>query len=83
MVHDNAPRSEFVARFIGGHNVTPSSRGPIVVRADKTRLSRQALPAGDTAIAATVRGVEYQGTCALLTLAPPPSPRRPSMRSER
>ncbi len=68
----NAPRSEFVARFIGGHNVIPSSRGPVAVRADKTRLSRQPLPAGDTALAATVRGVEYQGIYVLLTLVSEP-----------
>jgi putative spermidine/putrescine transport system ATP-binding protein len=69
--HDlfNAPRSEFVARFIGGHNIIPASRGLVAVRADKTRLSRAALPAGDTALPATVRGVEYQGTYVLLTLA--------------
>ncbi len=65
----NAPRSEFVARFMGGHNVTPSSRGLIAVRSDKTRLSRTPFPAGDTALPATVRGVEYQGTYVLLTLA--------------
>jgi putative spermidine/putrescine transport system ATP-binding protein len=65
----NAPRSEFVARFIGGHNVIPTSRGPVAVRADRTRLSRQALPAGDTVLPATVRGVEYQGTYVLLSLA--------------
>jgi putative spermidine/putrescine transport system ATP-binding protein len=65
----NAPRSEFVARFMGGHNVIPSSRGLIAVRSDKTRLSRNPMPAGDTALPATVRGVEYQGTYVLLTLA--------------
>jgi putative spermidine/putrescine transport system ATP-binding protein len=68
----NAPRSEFVARFIGGHNVIPSSRGLVAVRTDRTRLSRDALPAGDTVLAATVRGVEYQGTHVLLTLASEP-----------
>jgi putative spermidine/putrescine transport system ATP-binding protein len=68
----NAPHSEFVARFIGGHNVIPSSRGLVAVRADKTKLSRHALPAGDTALPATVRGVEYQGSFVLLTLASEP-----------
>ena len=68
----NAPRSEFVARFIGGHNVIPSPRGLVAVRADKTRLSRHALPAGDTVLPATVRGVEYQGSYVLLTLASEP-----------
>jgi putative spermidine/putrescine transport system ATP-binding protein len=65
----NAPRSEFVARFIGGHNVIPSSRGALAVRADRTRLTRTPLPEGDAALAATVRGVEYQGSYVLLTLA--------------
>ena len=65
----NAPHSEFVARFIGGHNVIPSSRGKLAVRADKTRLSREPLPASDTALPATITGVEYQGTYVLLTLA--------------
>ena len=71
----NAPHSEFVARFIGGHNVIPASGGgKIAVRADKTRLSRTPLPAGDTALPATVQGVEYQGTYVLLTLASEPVP---------
>jgi putative spermidine/putrescine transport system ATP-binding protein len=66
----NAPRTEFVARFIGGHNVIPHPAGGLVaVRADKTRLSRDTLPAADNVIAATVRGVEYQGTHVLITLA--------------
>jgi putative spermidine/putrescine transport system ATP-binding protein len=69
----NAPRSEFVARFIGGHNVIPSSLGLLAVRADKTRLSRASVAANvatpDTALAATVRGVEYQGSHVLLSLS--------------
>jgi putative spermidine/putrescine transport system ATP-binding protein len=65
----NAPRSEFVARFMGGHNVIPLGRGQVAVRADKTRLSRLPLPAADTALPATVRSVEYQGTHVLLTLS--------------
>ncbi len=68
----NAPKSEFVARFIGGHNVIPSPRGPVAVRTDKVRLSREALPAGETALEATVRDVEYQGSHVLLTLASEP-----------
>ena len=69
--HDlfNAPRSEFVARFIGGHNVIPSARGLVAVRADRTRLSRAARPGDDTTLSATVRSVEYQGSYVLLTLA--------------
>jgi len=65
----NAPRSEFVARFIGGHNVIPTDGGQIAVRCDKTQLAREARPSDGRSLAATVRGVEYQGTYVLLTLA--------------
>ena len=65
----NAPRSEFVARFIGGPNVIPGTQGLVAVRADRTHLSRTGLPEGETSMAATVRGVEYQGSYVLLTLA--------------
>jgi putative spermidine/putrescine transport system ATP-binding protein len=65
----NTPRSEFVARFIGGHNVIPCVRVLVAVRTDRTRLSRSVLPESETALAATVRGVQYQGTHVLVTLA--------------
>ena len=66
----NAPRTEFVARFIGGHNVVPVSGGGLVaVRADKTQLSRAPLPAAANVLPAVVRGVEYQGTHVLVTLS--------------
>jgi putative spermidine/putrescine transport system ATP-binding protein len=65
----NAPRSEFVARFMGGHNIVPTSGGLVAVRSDKTQLSRTPLAASDRVLPATVRGVEYQGTYVLLTLA--------------
>ena len=64
----NAPRSEFVARFIGGHNVIPAGAGLVAVRCDRTQLSRTPLPEGETAMPATVRDVEYQGSYVLLTL---------------
>jgi len=65
----NAPRSEFVARFIGGHNVIALAQGLVAVRADKTRLSRTSLPGGANVMSTTVRGVEYQGAYVVLTLA--------------
>jgi putative spermidine/putrescine transport system ATP-binding protein len=58
-----APATEFVARFLGGHNVLPTANGAVAVRADRVRL----LSAGSTSNAAAarmtavVRGVEYQG----------------------
>ncbi|MHB2165373.1 ABC transporter ATP-binding protein [Alsobacter sp. R-9] len=54
----NHPRTAFVARFIGGHNVIETDAGPIAVRADRIRLKRG--PGG--LVAARVRDVEYQGT---------------------
>jgi putative spermidine/putrescine transport system ATP-binding protein len=63
----NAPASEFVARFIGGHNVIPREAAKHAVRTDKTRLARSG-GADATSLPATVTGVEYQGTYVLVTL---------------
>ena len=63
----NAPRSEFVARFMGAHNVIPSAGGLVAVRADRLTLHRSPAPG---ARAAAVRAVEYQGTCVLVKLDP-------------
>ena len=62
----NAPRTEFVARFIGGHNVVDTASGQIAVRADRLVLAPKA---SNSSIAASVRSVEYQGTHVHLTLA--------------
>ncbi|BEP49723.1 ABC transporter ATP-binding protein [Variovorax paradoxus] len=62
----NHPASEFVARFMGGHNVFDTPAGQVAVRNDHMRIAR-----GDAAggLAATVTDVEYQGTYVLLGLA--------------
>ncbi|WP_280151301.1 ABC transporter ATP-binding protein [Piscinibacter sp. XHJ-5] len=66
----DAPRTEFVARFIGGHNVIAGADGDLIaVRTDRTVLSRQPLPAAGNVIPAMVRSVEYQGTHVLIALA--------------
>jgi putative spermidine/putrescine transport system ATP-binding protein len=57
----NAPRTEFVARFIGGHNVIPMDQGTVAVRADRMALSR-GNGATNARLRATVRAVEYRGT---------------------
>jgi putative spermidine/putrescine transport system ATP-binding protein len=56
------PATEFIARFLGGHNVIATPAGPIAVRADRVALKPNG--AGDNAarMKATVRGIEYQGT---------------------
>ena len=63
----NAPRSEFVARFIGAHNVIATPQGAVAVRADRLQLHRG--PAASSR-AAAVRAVEYQGTYVQISLMP-------------
>jgi len=60
------PRTEFIARFLGGHNVLPTPGGPIAVRTDRIALATPADPA--TRLRATVTGVEYQGGHYLIAL---------------
>jgi putative spermidine/putrescine transport system ATP-binding protein len=79
----NAPRSEFVARFMGAHNVIETGGGKVAVRSDRLRLTRAdgrhggagaaasaAIPAGSAPRPAAVRAVEYQGTHVHVSLAP-------------
>lgn len=56
----NAPRTEFVARFMGGHNVLALPQGRFAIRADAVRLGAQST-------AAVVRGIDYQGGHVALT----------------
>ena len=62
----NAPRSEFVARFMGAHNVIATPQGKVAVRSDHLHLARRSH--ADAALdaihqrAATVHSVEYQGS---------------------
>ena len=57
----NAPSTEFVARFIGGHNVLKSKTDTLAVRADKISVSRDDPKEANT-LQAVVRDVEYLGT---------------------
>jgi putative spermidine/putrescine transport system ATP-binding protein len=63
----NAPRSEFVARFIGAHNVVATPGGTVAVRSDRLKLQRTPANAMRTA---AVKAVEYQGTYVQVSLAP-------------
>jgi putative spermidine/putrescine transport system ATP-binding protein len=62
----NTPRTEFVARFIGGHNIVPAEGRTLSVRTDRTRLLPPA--AANDAKPVTVRDVEYQGTAVSVAL---------------
>lgn len=69
----NRPGSEFVARFMGGHNVLDTPAGKIGVRTDQMQLvpASQAAPEGLHNRHAVVTDVEYQGTYVLLGLQNP------------
>jgi putative spermidine/putrescine transport system ATP-binding protein len=61
----NTPTTEFVARFIGGHNVLREKGKPIALRADRLRVERRPENAHLTA---EVKDVEYLGSTVNLTL---------------
>jgi putative spermidine/putrescine transport system ATP-binding protein len=62
------PRTEFVARFMGGHNIISLDGRKVSLRADRTRL----LPAAaEGARPVVVRDVEYQGSTVLVGLDAP------------
>jgi putative spermidine/putrescine transport system ATP-binding protein len=64
----NAPRTAFVAQFMGGHNVIPTDQGQIAVRSDRLKV----MPALEARrLRAIVRGIEYQGTHVQVTLHRP------------
>ncbi len=62
------PTSEFVARFIGGHNVLPSGSGMIAVRADRCVLGEAN---GHPHMTGRVSMIEYQGPVVRVSLATP------------
>ncbi|SFD98634.1 ABC transporter ATP-binding protein [Paracidovorax konjaci] len=66
----NRPASEFVARFMGGHNVLATAEGPVGVRTDRIRIDPPGtpLPEGSAQRPAVVTDVEYQGTHVLVGL---------------
>ena len=56
------PATEFIARFLGGHNVIETPAGPVAVRADRITLRRgNGAGANDARFVAAVRAIEYQG----------------------
>jgi putative spermidine/putrescine transport system ATP-binding protein len=58
----NQPRTEFVARFMGGHNVIPAPGGALAIRNDHLRIQKQgAFGTGALGTGARVTEVEYQG----------------------
>ena len=70
--HDiyNRPASEFVARFMGGHNILDTPHGKVGVRTDHMQVTPaiEAAPDGPHNQRAVITDVEYQGTYVLLGL---------------
>ncbi|MBT9462827.1 ABC transporter ATP-binding protein [Hydrogenophaga sp.] len=66
----NRPVSEFVARFMGGHNVLDTPSGKVGVRTDQISVLPLAQAGADDATKrrAVITDVEYQGTYVLLGL---------------
>lgn len=65
----NQPRTEFVAKFMGGHNVISIDGTKLAVRADKLKLSTPQQAPDGPLIAGTVTEVEYQGTYVQVSIA--------------
>ncbi|TPE51375.1 ABC transporter ATP-binding protein [Amaricoccus solimangrovi] len=63
----DAPRTEFVARFMGGHNIVGRPGERYAVRSDRVRLDRSAA----SGLRARVSGIEYQGASVHVALACP------------
>ncbi|SES34158.1 putative spermidine/putrescine transport system ATP-binding protein [Tranquillimonas rosea] len=60
----NRPRTEFVARFMGGHNIMSEGGRTVTLRSDALQISR-----ADGARRATVQEVEYRGPQVMVNLA--------------
>lgn len=65
----NAPKTAFVAQFIGSHNVIHTNGGAIAVRADRLKLRPVAGRAQQVIV--TISSVEYRGSHLQITLAAP------------
>jgi putative spermidine/putrescine transport system ATP-binding protein len=58
----NHPKTEFTAKFIGGHNVIPVGDEIFAVREDRLKLRRPGQAVNGPSMPGTVSEVEYQGT---------------------
>jgi putative spermidine/putrescine transport system ATP-binding protein len=65
----NHPRTEFAARFIGGHNVIPVGEASFAVRVDRVMLKMPGAAIDGPSVAGTISKIEYQGTYVLVAIA--------------
>ena len=65
----NKPANEFVAKFIGGHNIVDRAGKKFAVRSDLMNLQTKKPAQKTDAILGTISEIEYQGTAFHITLA--------------
>ena len=65
----NKPANEFVAKFIGGHNIVDRAGKKFAVRSDLMNLQTKKPAPKTDAILGTISEIEYQGTAFHITLA--------------
>ena len=68
----NKPVSEFVALFMGGHNIIDTVSGRVAVRSDRISVSH-----GGAGLTGTLVDFEYQGSFCLLSLDVPAASKTP------
>jgi len=80
----NRPVNEFVARFMGGHNVLDTPEGRVGVRTDHIQIAAGHIPepGHSRSKKAVITDVEYQGTYVLLGLQDPHASRSAHSTSE-
>jgi putative spermidine/putrescine transport system ATP-binding protein len=64
----NSPANEFVAKFIGGHNIIDRAGQKFAVRSDLMNLQTKKPATKVDAIVGTISEIEYQGTAFHITL---------------
>jgi putative spermidine/putrescine transport system ATP-binding protein len=64
----NAPSNEFVARFMGGHNVISRNNAKFAVRSDRITVQTKKPAAKAQAISGVISEIEYQGTAFHVTM---------------
>jgi putative spermidine/putrescine transport system ATP-binding protein len=64
----NAPANEFVAKFIGGHNIVDRAGKKFAVRSDLMELQVKKPAANAASITGKISEIEYQGTVFHITL---------------
>ncbi len=68
----NSPQTEFVARFMGGHNIINGNGSVFAVRTDRMKLAKAGSSAsadGAFSLPGTVTNIEYQGIAVHLAIA--------------